>query len=167
MKQDKALIFHVDDVPKKLMGSIHTLALQLITEGIIALPVTDHTKIGTKNLCANQSVVTIPMAKQGSITLPVFMSESRTLSMCARKWSPLVARRCIHASSGGWTSLFMLYSNVGLGVNLGMKKTSQPISGYIKPLKMRHCPCIKSPLTTLPSSTGFGRNGVRITPLTR
>ena len=76
MKQDMGLIFHVDDVPKKKMGPIHALALQLITKGIIGLAVTDHANIGTDKLCAKHLVVTIPMAKQGSITLPAFMFDS-------------------------------------------------------------------------------------------
>ena len=77
MKQDTALIFHIDDVPKKKMGPIHALALKLITKGVISLSVTNGTKIGTDKLCANHLLVTILMAKQGSITLPAFIFNSR------------------------------------------------------------------------------------------
>ena len=55
------------------MRQIHALAMQLITKGIVALTVTDSTKIGTNKLRQEHLVVTIPMEKQGSITLPEFM----------------------------------------------------------------------------------------------
>ena len=58
------------------MGLIHALALQLIAKNIIALMVTDCTKIGTDKLRQENLVVTIPMAKLGHITLPVFMFDS-------------------------------------------------------------------------------------------
>ena len=76
MKQNKDHIFHIKDVPKKKMGQIHALALQLITKGIIALTVMDSTKIRTIKLRQEHLVVTIPMAKQGSISLKAFMFDS-------------------------------------------------------------------------------------------
>ena len=57
------------------MGQIHALALQLIAKDITALMVSYRTKIGTAKLRQDHLVVTIPMTKQGSTTLPVFMFE--------------------------------------------------------------------------------------------
>ena len=50
LKKHKEDYFHKNDVPKQLMGPIHGLALQLLAKGIIELQVSDHTKVGTKEL---------------------------------------------------------------------------------------------------------------------
>ena len=39
-----------DDVPVKLMGPIHALAMQLLAKVIVELKVSDRTKVGTKSL---------------------------------------------------------------------------------------------------------------------
>ena len=44
------LLSQKNDVPVKLMGPIHALAMQLLAEDTIELQVTDCTKVGTKQL---------------------------------------------------------------------------------------------------------------------
>ena len=87
MKQDKDHIFHKDDVPREKMWQIYALTLQFIAKSIIALTVTDRTKMGSTKLRQDYLVVTIPMAKQGSIYH----------SSCFHNWEQLGRTKYIRA----------------------------------------------------------------------
>jgi hypothetical protein len=63
IKTKKDVIFHPDDVPHKLMGPIHALALQMLAKGIIELYVSDTTKIGTDKISDSHVLIRIPNAK--------------------------------------------------------------------------------------------------------
>ncbi|KAL7529160.1 hypothetical protein ACHAXR_002820 [Thalassiosira sp. AJA248-18] len=62
IKAKKDEIFHPDDVPHKLMGPIHALALQMLAIGIIELHVSDTTKIGTDKLSDSHVLIRVPNA---------------------------------------------------------------------------------------------------------
>ena len=64
LKASKSNIFHPDDVPKKQMGQIHALGLQLIANGLIVLSVSDRTKVGTEDLKQEHLVVNIGIGKK-------------------------------------------------------------------------------------------------------
>ena len=67
------MIFHADNVPKKQVGQMHALALQMITRRIISITVSNRTKIDTPNFQKEHLVVTTPMAKEGEVVLLVYM----------------------------------------------------------------------------------------------
>ena len=50
MKENKALLFHDDDTPKRSIGQIHALALQLVAAGIVSFGIRNTTKVGTDKL---------------------------------------------------------------------------------------------------------------------
>ena len=76
LKIKKEDIFHPDDVPKKLMGPIHALALQLLAKGIIELKVSDQIKVGTDNLNDTHIIVDLANACDSEgITMPAFCME--------------------------------------------------------------------------------------------
>ena len=60
LKVDKDNIFHASDVPKDEMGPIHALVLQLIAKGIVALGISDSTKMGTAKLKDNDVMLYLP-----------------------------------------------------------------------------------------------------------
>ena len=78
LKIKKEDIFHADDVPSKLMGPIHALALQLLAKGIIELKVSDQTKVGTDNLNGTHIIVGLANAcnSEGITMLDFCMEES-------------------------------------------------------------------------------------------
>ncbi len=76
LKAKKADIFHLEDVPKRLMGPIHGVALQLFAKGIIGLAVSDSTKIGAKDLNPKHVRVTLPVKKVNNATRPVYTIDS-------------------------------------------------------------------------------------------
>ena len=59
LKVNKTDYFHEDDVPVKLMGPIHALAMQLLAKGIVQLKVSDRTKVGTKSLNDKDIIVAL------------------------------------------------------------------------------------------------------------
>ena len=85
LKMNKAKIFHPDDVPKKQVGQIHALALQLVSKGIVALSVSDQTKLGTEKLTSKDLFVTLPFGKKrtrrGTVTHPAYMIDKYWLGM--------------------------------------------------------------------------------------
>ena len=79
MKSSKDAIFHPKDVPKKSMGQIHALALQMFANGIIALDVKDTAKIGTDKLLLEHMSIKLPtgtqMRRGNAQRLPAFMMD--------------------------------------------------------------------------------------------
>ena len=59
LKKHKADYFYKNDVPNKLMGLIHALAVQLLAKGIIEFLVAHRTKVGTKELNEKHIVVAL------------------------------------------------------------------------------------------------------------
>ena len=77
LKENKATIFHDDNIPDKKIGHIHVLVLQLITKGIIALGVSNATKTGKKYLNDGHKVLSLPKtADDDGISLPAYMVDS-------------------------------------------------------------------------------------------
>ena len=65
LKAKRQKLLHKDDVPKgKDMGQVHAVCLQMIAKGIIALNVTDRTKVGTGQVAKKHLAVTCPRAKR-------------------------------------------------------------------------------------------------------
>ena len=58
-KSNKSIIFHEDDVPEKVVGPIHALALQLVSKGIFNLSISNENKhfIGTPQLQVKHVVI--------------------------------------------------------------------------------------------------------------
>ena len=59
LKSNKSIIFHEDDVPDKVVGPIHALALQLVSKGIFNLGISPEHKhfIGTPQLQVKHVVI--------------------------------------------------------------------------------------------------------------
>ena len=77
LKADMAKIFHKDDMPKnKKMGQIHALGLQLLAKQIIALSVTDCTKIGTNDFCDKHLAVMLPNIDDDGTVMPSYLVRS-------------------------------------------------------------------------------------------
>lgn len=72
LKSAKGTLFHENDVPKKLTGQIHGLALQLVAKGIIKLDVSDKTKIGTKHFKVDDVCISLPVTKVNGVPLPAY-----------------------------------------------------------------------------------------------
>ena len=73
LKSEKQTIFHEKDVSGKKMFQIHALGLQLVAKGIIALSISDTTKIGTKDLCGNHLIVVLPNVDDDGILMPAYL----------------------------------------------------------------------------------------------
>ncbi len=78
MKSSKHTIFHEKDVPSKNMMQIHALALQLVSNGIIAINVKDKNKIGKETIAYDDLFVTLPHTamnrpNQTSVMLPGYL----------------------------------------------------------------------------------------------
>ena len=65
LKANKQSIFHTDNLPKTNMGQYHALALQLVAKGVIALDVTETSKIGTNKLSTDHIGIILPNASNG------------------------------------------------------------------------------------------------------
>ena len=59
LKDNRSIIFHEDDVPDKVVGPIHALALQLLSKGIFNLGIANENKhfIGTPQLQVKHVVI--------------------------------------------------------------------------------------------------------------
>lgn len=55
------------------MFQIHALVLQLIAKGIIALSISDTSKIGTNELCGKHLIVALPNADHDGTIKPVYL----------------------------------------------------------------------------------------------
>ena len=74
---EEAIIFHVDDCPGVNMGPIHALMLQLLGKEIIALGVSDSTKIGTFDLSDSHVILTLPNGKIAqNLSFPAYTIDS-------------------------------------------------------------------------------------------
>ena len=77
IKQKKEFIFHENNVPKKSMGPIHALLLQLVAKGIISVSISDVSKIGTDKLISKHVVICLSNTVDADgITMPAHMIDS-------------------------------------------------------------------------------------------
>ena len=77
LRVEEAIIFHVDDCPGVNMGPIHALMLQLLGKEIIALGVSDSTKIGTFDLSDSHVILTLPNGKIAqNLSFPAYTIDS-------------------------------------------------------------------------------------------
>ena len=73
LKSGKGKIFHPDNMPKRNMGQIHGLALQLVGKGIICLDVDDKTKIGTHQLTKKNLVIKLLNKDDDGMSMPAYL----------------------------------------------------------------------------------------------
>ena len=73
LKSGKDKIFHPVIMPKKNMGQIHGLALQLLAKGIIGLDVEDKSKIGTPHLGKKNLVIKLLNADDDGMSMPAYL----------------------------------------------------------------------------------------------
>ena len=73
LKSGKGKIFHPDNMPRRNMGQIHGLTLQLVGNGIIGLDVDDKTKIGTHQLTKKNVVIKLLNKDDDGMSMPAYL----------------------------------------------------------------------------------------------
>ena len=64
------------------MGPLHSLVLQLLAKGILALSISDMTKIGKKDMSAKHVSIALPNAiDDDGILMPAYMMEDLWIGM--------------------------------------------------------------------------------------
>ena len=73
LKGVKEKIWHPKDIPKKFMGPVHGLALQLVAKGIFAMSVANPKNIGKPKFCTDNIVIIVPNRLDNSVLMLLYM----------------------------------------------------------------------------------------------
>ena len=77
LRKEKDILFHTDDVPKKNMGQLHALCLQLVAKGIVELVPKDKSRIGSDKFSEGDVFIKLGNGVNArGLRMPAYMIDS-------------------------------------------------------------------------------------------